>query len=252
MFETSRPQDPKRAGLFFLELLPVSLIFHGCILAAVIVASIWNVTFPSQSPKMFMAFQLADAPPPPPPPPPPPATRPQAVVRPIVKPHEEIVAPTVVPDEIPIVENDAPALEDEAVEGGVEGGIAGGEIGGVVGGVEGSVVAEKPAPPPPSDGRVHVARDAPLELEVVSQPYPTYPSRAASQGWEDRVVVRYVIGKNGRVTEVKILESPSRKEFEEPTLRAIQSWRFRPYVQDGKRVEVVHELTVFFRLVAKG
>jgi len=252
MFETSRPQDPKRTRLFFFELLPVSLAFHGCILAAVILASIWNVTFPSQSPKMFLAFQLANTPPPPPPPPPP-AARPQSVVKLIVKPPEEIVAPTVVPDEIPILENDAPPPEDEAVEGGVEGGIAGGELGGVVGGVEGSVVpAVPPPPPPPSDGRLHVARDEPLELEIVSQPYPTYPSRAASQGWEDRVVVRYVIGRNGRVKEVTILEPPVRKDFEEPTLKAIRSWRFRPHIQEGQRVEVVHELTVFFRLVAKG
>jgi periplasmic protein TonB len=252
MFETSRPQDPKRARLFFLELLPVSLVFHGCILAAVILASIWNVTFPSQSPKMYMAFHLADTPPPPPPPPPPPAARPRSVIKPIVKPPEEIVAPTVVPDEIPVVENEAPPLEEEAVEGGVEGGIAGGEIGGVVGGVEGSVVAEKPPPPPPSDGRVHIARDEPLELAILTQPHPAYPPRAASKGWEDRVVVRYVIGKDGRVKEVTILEPPSRKDFEEPTLRAIRSWRFRPYIRDGQRVEVVHELTVFYRLVAKG
>jgi periplasmic protein TonB len=254
MFETSRPQDPKRTRLFFLELLPVSLVFHGCILAAVILASIWNVTFPSQSPKMFMAFQLADSPPPPPPPPPPPAARPRSMVKPVVKPPEEIVAPTVVPDEIPVVENEAPPPEEEAaVEGGVEGGIAGGEIGGVVGGVEGSVVPPvPPPPPPPSDGRVHIARDEPLELTILSQPHPTYPSRAASQGWEDRVVVRYVIGKDGRVKDVKIIEPPTRKDFEEPTLRAIRMWRFRPFVQEGKRVEVVHELTVFYRLVAKG
>lgn len=218
-----------------------------------ILASIWNVTFPDQSPKMILAFRFADTPPPPPPPPPPPAARPQQVVRPVVKPPEEPVAPTVIPDEIPVVENELPPPpEAEAVEGGIEGGIAGGEVGGIIGGTEGSVVAEKPPPPPPSDGRVHIPRDEPLELPILKQTHPVYPSKAASKGWEDRVVVRYVIGKDGRVKEVTIVEPPDKKEFEEPTLRAIRLWRFSPYVRDGKRVEVVHELTVNYRLISAG
>lgn len=252
MFETSRPQDPKRRRIFFLELLPVSLTVHGIIAGAVILAGVWNVTFPSQSPKMYMAFRFADNPPPPPPPPPPPAARPQSVVRPVVKPPTEIVAPTVVPDLIPIVENELVPPEPEAVEGGVEGGIAGGELGGVVGGVEGGVMTPEAKAPPPTDGRVHVPRDEPLDLPILAQAHPIYPSKAASKGWEDRVVVRYVIGKDGRVKEVKIVVPPERKEFEEPTVRAIRLWRFRPFVRDGQKVEVVHELTVNYRLVRGG
>jgi len=162
----------------------------------------------------------------------------------------EIVAPTVVPDEIPIVENEIlPQIEAPgAVVGGVEGGIAGGEVGGVIGGVEGSVVAPKPVTELPVDGRVHIERDQPLRLKILSQAYPLYPSVAATRGWEDSLVVRYVIGKDGRVREVTIVDPPQRKVFEMPTIRAIRLWRFRPLVRNGENVEVVHELTVNFRL----
>ena len=32
------------------------------------------------------------------------------------------------------------------------------------------------------------------------------------------------------------------------TLKAIKNWRFRPLVKDGERQEVVHELTIYYRL----
>ncbi len=257
MFETSRPQISSRGRRLFYELLPVSIAAHAIVIGALIISAVWNVSFPDQSPKLYMAFRLSETPPPPPPPPPPPAAKPQtAQVKPVVRPPDEIVAPSVVPDAIPIVENEVvPQIEAPgAVEGGVEGGIEGGEIGGVVGGVIGSVVAAtpQPPPPPPSDGRIHIERDQPLRMKVLAQVYPIYPYAAANLGWEDQLVVRYVIGKDGRVKEVTIVDPPERQLFELPTLRAIRLWRFRPFKQNGQAMEVVHELTVNFRLMQKG
>jgi protein TonB len=258
MFETSRPQTSARGRRLFYEMLPVSLTFHALIAGALLIVNVWKVEFPSQSPKHYLAFQLADAPPPPPPPPPP-AARPQAVAQPVVKPPDEIVAPSVIPDAIPVVANEiVPQVEAPgAVEGGVEGGIEGGEIGGMIGGVIGSVVTPQPQTPPPppappADGRIYIERDAPLHLPILSQAYPMYPSEAATRGWEDQLVIRYVIGKDGRVKEVTIVSPPARKQFEQPTLRAIRMWRFRPFVKDGQKFEVVHELTVNYRLTGNG
>jgi periplasmic protein TonB len=97
---------------------------------------------------------------------------------------------------------------------------------------------------------VHVPRDANLNMFPLSKTFPIYPERARMQRWEDQLVVRYVIGKNGRVKEVIILESASRKIFDEATVDAIRHWRFRPMMKDGEAQEVVHELTVYFRLNA--
>ena len=106
-------------------------------------------------------------------------------------------------------------------------------FGGVVGG-EGGVVVESDT--------VVVERDKPLPMFPLSQVYPTYPEEARLRAWEDQLVVRYVIGKNGRVKEVTVISAPERPVFIDVTLKAIKNWRFRPMIKDGERQEVVHEL----------
>lgn len=204
------------------------------------------------------AYMLLEPPALPPPPPPPPPPKAAQKVDPVEKPNPtyQLLAPTVIPDAIPMVEPEpyvqAPVEGVEGgVEGGIEGGVVGGEIGGQadgilggeVGGTVGSIV-------PPDDGRVVVPRDATLRMHALSKTFPMYPENARIRGWEDDVVVRYVIGTDGKVKDVVILNGSSHKIFDEITLNAIRYWRFRPMIKDGKPVEVVHELTIRYRLNA--
>ena len=82
----------------------------------------------------------------------------------------------------------------------------------------------------------------------LSQVYPSYPEDARMRSQEDALVVRYVIGKDGRVKEVMVISPPQNQDFVDGTLRAIRSWRFKPMIKDGERQEVVHELTVYYKL----
>ncbi len=255
MFETVIPETvAKRSHRVLYESLPVSIAVHALAIIGTVVGMSWNVHFPSQSPHLLRPYSLVTIPDPPPPPPPPPAPpkavpvqqAPVAVVT-------ELVAPTVIPDVIPVVRNvlPTPVPVEGAVTGGVEGGIAGGvaggslggetggDKGGTVGGTLGGIV---------TDGRVHIERDKPLPLHPVSQVYPIYPDEGRLRHWEDSLVVRYVIGKDGRVKEVTIVNHADRKIFEEAAVKAIRNWRFRPLIKDGQPTEVVHELTVNFRL----
>jgi periplasmic protein TonB len=167
------------------------------------------------------------------------------------------VAPTVIPDAIPEVIPDAPAVENVTTfTGGVEGGIEGGVEGGVLGGTIGGVITEDtpPKPPPlPPGAPIEVARDAPLPVEMLNKDLPTYPMMAQIRNWEDQLVIRYVIGKDGRVKDVKVLQPPQHATFQKATLDRVWKWRFKPYVgEDGEAREVSHELTVEFRLIRKG
>ena len=36
------------------------------------------------------------------------------------------------------------------------------------------------------------------------------------------------------------------------TVRAIRSWRFKPMIRDGQKQEVIHELTIQYRLHEEG
>lgn len=258
MFETVVPETvaPRSRRLFY-ETLPLSLALHALAIGAVFAGTIWNVAFPEHSPKMYAAYQLSTAPPPPPPPPPPPAVKarviPQAQAVPIKMP---LVAPTIIPDtipevislpvtEIPVV----PVAQEGGQQGGMEGGVEGGEAGGQIGGVVGGVA---PPPPPVTPNQVEIQRDAPLPMGAISQEFPNYPEYAQRRMWEDTLVVRYIVGKNGRVKEVIVLTAPQREEFARETVSKIRQWRFHPYRDtDGNPKEVAHELTVNFRLVRK-
>jgi protein TonB len=97
---------------------------------------------------------------------------------------------------------------------------------------------------------VIVKRDMPLPTAPMSMVFPKYPDEARVRGWEDVVVVRYVIGKDGRVREVTVLSRPEREIFEKTAVKAIRNWRFRPHKVNGVPQEIVHELTIFFKLEA--
>jgi protein TonB len=133
----------------------------------------------------------------------------------------------------------------EAPDPGIPGGGADGKIDGDIGGkLHG--VASQFFPP---DGRVHIERNKSLPLQVVEQEYPAYPEKAKKQQLEDQVIVRYVIGKKGQVIDVQIIDHAKNSLFDDVTVDAIRKWRFRPMIQDGKPVEVVHELAVNFELI---
>jgi protein TonB len=257
MFETVVPETvAKKSKRIFYETLPVSLALHGIVIAGLVGGALWNVSFPSESPRLVRAYQIASLPEPPPPPPPPapPKALQQQPIQHLtqVVPVQEEVAPTFIPDEIPVVTT-LPIVAQlkgavaEGVEGGIEGGVVGGmldgiqggEVGGTKGGTIGGII---------TDNRVHIERDKPLPLFPVSQVYPQYPEDARLRNWEDSLVVRYVIGMDGRVKEVTVISSPERKLFADAAVRAIKNWRFRPYMKDGAPQEVVHELTIYFKL----
>jgi protein TonB len=259
MFETVAPQTfGKQSRKILYETLPVSIAIHLLAIAGWMVSTIWQVGFPLESPKHSAMYNLLEPPAPPPPPPPPAAPKKvaaQQVQSPVVQ-HvqQELVAPTIIPDTIPLVLNTPPVVVEpvvEGVDGGIEGGVVGGVVGGQVGGVIGGEVGGQAGGVIGGiidDGRVHVQRDKKLPMFPLSQVYPAYPEEGRLRNWEDECVVRYVIGKDGRVKEVSIVKHAQHDTFEKEAIRAIRHWRFRPMVKDGVAQEVVHELTVFFRL----
>ncbi|HYC60152.1 MAG TPA: TonB family protein [Thermoanaerobaculia bacterium] len=266
MFESVAPETfVPRSRKIFYESLPASIAVHVAVAALLVVAGTWNVTFPNESPHMTTMYTLA-LPPSLPPPPPAAAAAPKPVATPkpeqqVVVKKEEIVAPTIIPDEIPVVlppQETKPvidlvpvAIDVSGIVGGIEGGVGsggngsgdgapGGMAGGMPGGVEGGI--------PPDTVVIKRHQPLPMSMTPVSMVYPFYPEEARQRGWEDAVTVRYVIGKDGRVKTVTVLEAPQRPVFEKTVVKAISHWRFRPLVKNGVKHEVIHELVVNFRL----
>lgn len=250
MFETVVPEIAvRRSRRLLYETLPLSVAVHALAGVSAIALSLWNVAFPQHSPKLYAAYSLTATPPPPPPPPPPPRPQGEIQPRPVVA-RMPLVAPSFIPDEIPVVTatppDDVPtppAAAEGGVDAGVEGGVEGGVIGGVIGGTLGGIL-DAPAPEV-----IEIRRDDPLPMGAISQEFPPYPEFARSRGIEDTLVVRYVIGKDGRIKDVTVVKPPSRDDFTRATLGAIRHWRFHPFRDaQGEPREVVHELTVEFRI----
>lgn len=252
MFETtvveSRKRRPRSGSL---AILPISIGLHAAAIFGAIVTTVWAVEFPTGAPSQLVLYTLATPVPPMPPPPPPPAGGRPVTTTPVKVPaNVQELAPTVIPDEIPVVLPTstltvADAVDTEpgvinGIEGGVEGGVLGGIVGGMAGGVLGGVIGGDP--PGMLRAEYDIARP-----QFTSQMFPTYPEAARWRGIEGVVVVDYIIGKDGKVRDVKILEE-AHPLLGKAAVAAVMRWRFRPTIINGEPIEVIHKLAINFSL----
>jgi periplasmic protein TonB len=102
------------------------------------------------------------------------------------------------------------------------------------------------APPPPV--HVPVLRDPTLDGRYLDYFQPAYPSDMRLAGREGRVVVRVLIGTDGRVKDVQQVSAASTAFFEATRKQALAKWRFKPGTKDGVPVEAWHTMAVRFVL----
>lgn len=70
-------------------------------------------------------------------------------------------------------------------------------------------------------------------IPVVRVP-PTYPQRAAQARLEGSVTMAVTIRPDGTVADVEVLESNPPRLFDQAAIQAMQRWKFRPKLVDGK------------------
>ena len=73
--------------------------------------------------------------------------------------------------------------------------------------------------------------DRPMQL--IGDAGPVYPEAARAQGIEGWVRLRYDITIDGRVENLKVLESSPPGVFDAAALAAVAQWRYRAPVIDG-------------------
>lgn len=241
MFETVGSTRRKKSVA--MTTLPISIVAHGLVIFSIGGAALLNIEFPTRSPRLVASYAIATVDVPPPPPPPAKLASPAPADNAVA-----MVAPTVIPDTIPIVSSVraptllTPGVQQTAGAGGSLGGSADGVAGGVAaGGVSGGIATA-------DDERVHIGRDKALPLAVIDKEDPVYPESELGRRLEATVILRYVIGTDGVIKDVEFLQHAKQTAFDEAILNAIRHWRFVPMQKNGKTVEVVHELTVVFRL----
>ncbi|MGH9459548.1 MAG: TonB family protein [Thermoanaerobaculia bacterium] len=112
-------------------------------------------------------------------------------------------------------------------------------------------IEPEPAPVPPREPvRRGIYPGVPAggtEPIVIDRVVPRYPAAARGNGIEGTVVVRAVVRRNGRVSDVEILKDLP-FGLGEAAARAVRQWRFRPATYQGEAIDVYYNVTVNFRL----
>ncbi len=140
----------------------------------------------------------------------------------------------------PVAETAPVATESAGIEGssGVIGGIVGGALDGRGGGLLGA-----------SGGQALELTQVARAPKVLEQTEPRYPRRARSEGITGLVVVRLIIGVDGRVEPEHTRVLRSIPALDEAAITAVNQWRFTPALgRQGRPVRVIVEVPVQFSL----
>jgi protein TonB len=108
-------------------------------------------------------------------------------------------------------------------------------------------VPDAPPPPEPEGPVRFVVGGNITEPEKISGPNPIYPEAARRARIQGVVVLECTIGKDGTVTEAKVLRGLP-LGLTEAAQDAVRKWKFKASTLNGKPVEVLYILTVRFNL----
>ena len=200
--------------------LGASLLVNGAVVLGLIYAAPKIV--PTHAPRLTIHdIDLAPPPPPPEPQPHPHVARTAAVPQPTAP------RPTV------IVPNDTPPITLMPLQppaGPVD-----------LGNAPGPAAQPSPAPLP-------ALIDATADPRYADDFQPAYPPEERRAGNAGRVVVRVLIGVDGRVKQVDKVSAASDAFFAATRDQALRKWRFRPATRGGVPVESWKTMGVTFRL----
>ena len=97
---------------------------------------------------------------------------------------------------------------------------------------------------PPSQGTFVDADQPPVVLHSFA---PSYPSEAIAKKIEATILVRALVGIDGKVKSVSVTSSVQ-PLLEQPAMDAVRKWEFKPGTKAGKPVEVWVTIPVRFAL----
>ena len=77
---------------------------------------------------------------------------------------------------------------------------------------------------------------------------PLYPRKARRLGYEGMVMLKVLIDENGRVDDLKLLESSGYGILDRAALATVKRWRFEPGSEDGKKKKMWLKVPIRFQL----
>lgn len=128
------------------------------------------------------------------------------------KPQAQPVQPqqTLAPEPSPIVAQAVPAAAAPAA-------------------IEASTVAATPAAPP-APARIELPSS---DAAYLNNPKPAYPALSRRLGEQGKVLVRVLIGVDGKAEQVEIRRSSGYERLDQSALATVRSWRYVPGKRNG-------------------
>ena len=88
-----------------------------------------------------------------------------------------------------------------------------------------------------------------MQLEYGKATPPPYPRVAISDGVEGVVLLRVLVGTDGKPIEVSVEKSSGHRVLDREAQRHVQrTWTFRPAMRDGQAVQAVGIVPIDFNL----
>lgn len=122
-----------------------------------------------------------------------------------------------------------------------------------------AVIQSAPAAPAaasaPAASAVQSAQSAPsndAEVIPLNEVLPVYPDSARRRGIEGYVKLAFTITPDGKVENVRVVESSPKNVFDREARRAAVRWRFAPRSEGGRAVAREAVKTLQFRLEKRG
>ena len=92
------------------------------------------------------------------------------------------------------------------------------------------------------------ASDVDTMPKIIRQMPVSYPAEAKRGGLEGHVVVRVLIGTNGKADKMEVVESEPEGVFDEAALKSLKYWQFRPGILGGELVATWVKIPLSFKL----
>jgi periplasmic protein TonB len=229
-------QTPAQLGGRRWYTLPLSILTHATVVAAIVVVPLANSELPPPIRRAIAHYSDIDITPVVPPPPP---------MRRASAPPPE--TPRVSPDAAPIEapsgiapESFADRLSDVADVEGVPNGIPGGLP------TESTLVMAPPPAPVEAPRPIRITRGVTPPRRIVYV-QPVYPAIAQANRVTGRVVIEAIIGPTGDVESTRVVQSTVRL-LEDAALTAVRQWKYTPTLLSGVPVSLILTVSVDFTL----
>ena len=80
---------------------------------------------------------------------------------------------------------------------------------------------------------------------AIKHPEPNYPLQAKQNRIGGSVVLHALISRTGDISDLEIVSSPD-PTLAEAAMSAVRQWKYKPYLLNGKPVDVDTTITVTF------